>query len=434
MRELPRGWIWVKLGEVLADAKPGFPSGRHNSTGAGVPHLRPMNISRQGRIDLHVLKYVDGEQGARMGPGDVLFNNTNSPELVGKTAYFDRNGEWAYSNHMTRVRPSGGIDGRFLATQLHWLWMQGFYKSILSNHVNQASVSTKALVTAVDILLPPLAEQRRIVAAIERHFSRLDAGDAFLASAAHRLDATRSKVLGSAIVGIDTVPLGELLLHLRYGTSTKCAYDGAGLPVLRIPNVREGRIDSTDLKRAIDGSTDLSRWLVEAGDLLIIRTNGSRDLIGRLGVVDGAQGMAFASYLIRARPDPRKLVPEYAFLVFSAPAIRSLIESKAATSAGQYNLSASSLAALPLPVPPLPEQRRLVAAVEERLSAIDGLRRAMMQANRRTAALRRAILERAFAGELVPQDPADEPAHLLLERIRAEREAPPAHGRSRART
>ena len=75
--------------------------------------------------------------------------------------------------------------------------------------------------------------------------------------------------------------------------------------------------------------------------------------------------------------------------------------------------------------PPLDEQRRIVARVEEQLSAIDALRAAIERAQRRSASLRRAVLERAFRGELVPQDPSDEPASVLLERIRAERAAAP---------
>ena len=75
-----------------------------------------------------------------------------------------------------------------------------------------------------------------------------------------------------------------------------------------------------------------------------------------------------------------------------------------------------------VPVPPLEEQRRIVARVEEQLSSVDALRAAIERAQRRSATLRRAVLERAFKGKLVPQDPLDEPAEALLTRIRAERE------------
>ncbi len=89
----------------------------------------------------------------------------------------------------------------------------------------------------------------------------------------------------------------------------------------------------------------------------------------------------------------------------------------------------SSLATLSPPLPPLEEQQRIVAEVEQRLSAIDALRAAIERAQRRSAALRRSVLERAFRGELVPQDPSDEPASVLLARIHAEREAAGAKGK-----
>jgi type I restriction enzyme S subunit len=90
---------------------------------------------------------------------------------------------------------------------------------------------------------------------------------------------------------------------------------------------------------------------------------------------------------------------------------------------GLQNLNLKQIGAISVPLPPLADQRRIVARVEEQLSAIDALRAAIERAQRRSASLRRSVLERAFRGELVPQDPTDEPASALLERIRAERRA-----------
>jgi hypothetical protein len=87
------------------------------------------------------------------------------------------------------------------------------------------------------------------------------------------------------------------------------------------------------------------------------------------------------------------------------------------------HINLRDIQAYEIPLPPLEEQRRIVAEIDERLGAIDVLRAAIERAQRRGAALRRSVLERAFRGELVPQDPSDEPASALLDRIRAEREA-----------
>src|ERR1700719_2620132 len=89
LNDLPSGWEVVTVGEVLRGVQPGFASGKHNSNGEGVPHLRPMNISRDRCLDFTAVKSVTSGRDLRLHRGDVLFNNTNSPELVGKTARVD---------------------------------------------------------------------------------------------------------------------------------------------------------------------------------------------------------------------------------------------------------------------------------------------------------------------------------------------------------
>jgi type I restriction enzyme, S subunit len=316
------------------------------------------------------------------------------------------------------LRPTMAIDPGFL-----------FYRVIESGFVvrltaRQTGSSYPAVrdtdVFEQPIALPPLAEQRRIVAAIEEQLSRLDSAQKLLHSTTWRLEALAASMIEAIRAPVRR--LGDVLVDLRYGTSTKCGYDGAGAPVLRIPNVRNRGIDLTDLKCALDPSADVGRVLV--GDILFIRTNGSRDLIGRAAVVGkDAAGMGFASYLIRARVEPDAADPGFLALVLSGRRLRAEIEARAATTAGQYNLGRGAINEFQVPLPPIDEQRRIRLALDEQLATIEDELRNVVIARRRGEALRRAILARAFRGELVPQDPHDEPASLLLERIAAERAA-----------
>ena len=121
-----------------------------------------------------------------------------------------------------------------------------------------------------------------------------------------------------------------------------------------------------------------------------------------------------------ARLTPNAADPRFVMYAFKSRRFRVFVNSLNKGSLIQHMFT-SQLAEYALPLPPLEEQRRIVAEVEQRLSAIDALRAAIERAQRRSAALRRAVLERAFRGELVPQDPSDEPASVLLARIRAER-------------
>ena len=167
---LPKEWRVVRLGDLVEREillmRNGFPQGQHNETGVGVPHLRPFNITNDGILDLSQIKFVappSDDDPRWLHPGDVIFNNTNSEELVGKTALFNRNGRFVLSNHMTflRVLEPGQIDPYWLARLLHLFWYLGMYRALGRRHVNQVSISLERL-KGVRIPLPPLDEQRAI--------------------------------------------------------------------------------------------------------------------------------------------------------------------------------------------------------------------------------------------------------------------------------
>lgn len=220
-----------------------------------------------------------------------------------------------------------------------------------------------------------------------------------------------------------TISLGSLSHSSGYGTSAKCDYGASGYPVLRIPNVQRGSLDLSDVKYAVDPALDLTKFALDPGDLLFVRTNGSPSLIGRVGVVEESLPYAFASYLIRFRLTPGIVEPRWVQLVTQSPPWRQAIERYAASSAGQYNLSAETLSQLPVPVPPLKVQHETLEAVDAAVAKAMRLSVATDVARTRADHLRSALLQRAFSGKLVPQDPSDEPASVLLDRIRAEREA-----------
>jgi type I restriction enzyme S subunit len=160
-----------------------------------------MNVDRQGRLDLSVVKYVVNSNGPRLRRGDVLFNNTNSPELIGKTTTIETDEELAFSNHMTRLRPPENIYGRFVAHQLHFVWMSGYFKHRCVKHVNQASIASSTLAKSIPLILPPFEEQQHIVAEIEKQFTRLEAGVAGVRRVQANLKRYRAAVLKAACEG-----------------------------------------------------------------------------------------------------------------------------------------------------------------------------------------------------------------------------------------
>ena len=166
----PAHWRLARMGDFVASRvvslTNGFAQGGFNEDGQGVPHLRPFNVTDDGRIDLEHIKSVPAPRADSsywIQQGDIIFNNTNSEELVGKTAYFPFDGKFVLSNHMTRIRvvDSRQIDAAWLAYQFLLQWDHRVFKALCRRHVGQASISLDKL-SNLTLPLPPLAEQRAI--------------------------------------------------------------------------------------------------------------------------------------------------------------------------------------------------------------------------------------------------------------------------------
>jgi len=204
--DIPQGWKLKRLrDDLILDVQPGFACGKNSRDGKGIPHIRPMNVSEAGKIDLTDLKFVPESECSKperfVIDGDVIFNNTNSPALVGKTAYYNLPEQRAFSNHMTRLRCNTEIiDPVFCAMALHQKWREGYYKSVCNNHVSQSSISRQVLLDT-PIFLPPLAEQQYIVARVEALLTQVNAAREHLNRVPLIMKRFRQAVLAAACSG-----------------------------------------------------------------------------------------------------------------------------------------------------------------------------------------------------------------------------------------
>ena len=230
--------------------------------------------------------------------------------------------------------------------------------------------------------------------------------------------------------------LSQLAWSTGYGTSVKCSTGNGGLAVLRIPNVVGGRLSVHNLKFAPVDYVEKNEDLVSVGDVLVVRTNDSRNLIGRGVVVQEKppSPLSFASYLIRIRIIDEPILLRWLSLLWDGIHVRRWIEGNAATSAGQYNISLRVLDTLAIPIPPSAELSVIVDIVERQFAGLERIETELDVKLEMAASLRQSILKHAFTGRLVPQDPNDEPASELLQRIAAERETRAQEDRTAQRT
>ena len=415
--DLPVGWKWVALRDVTV--RPARVDPRKSPVAFKYIDISSIDNSRSTITAPHELLGTDAPTRARqvVRSGDTLYSTVRvylknlarvPPDLDGAVA----------STGFCVLRPGQALDPRFL---FYWVQTAAFtaQTSAMQRGISYPAINESELLE-VAVPLAPLYEQKRIVAAIEEQLTRLDAATASLDASEVRSTRLASTVLraclGGSVVDLRrpdqptltglpnnwrSCKTGDVVTEARYGTSTKCEYEGRGVRVLRIPNIRDRRIDWSDIKHAVDTAEDLSRLYVRSGDVLVIRTNGSRSLIGKVGLVEHDYEAAFASYLIRLKPNISQISPAYLAAVLSSPSYRAVIEARAATTAGQYNLSIPALMSMPVPVPPLEAQEQLVAQVARWESVIESAARSCVSASRHARSLRSAILNAAFTGKLV---------------------------------
>ena len=218
------------------------------------------------------------------------------------------------------------------------------------------------------------------------------------------------------------IRLGTVIDEPKYGTSKKCSYKSSGVGVLRIPNIVGGSINTEDLKYAIFDDDEKDTYSLEEGDLLFVRSNGSVSLVGQTALVKGNDTeYLYAGYLIRIRSNKNVLDDKYLNFLFTAHMLRSQIESKSKSTTGVNNINSRELQSLTNSICSVIEQQEIVKQIEFRLSVTEKLEQNIEDGLKQAETLRQSLLKKAFEGKLVAQDPNDEPASVLLARIKLEK-------------
>ena len=310
--------------------------------------------------------------------------------------------------------------------------------------------------------LPPVGEQNRIVAAIEEHFSHLDAVKAVLDDLAGRMEALRRRILSDAFSGrlvpqnpndepteillerisgydqgngsmIAGLPAGWVHSRLGdlaaeepraitdgpFGSHLKTAhYTDAGPRVIRLQNIGDGVFKHEDAHISREHYESLARHAVQEGDLVVASLG---ETLPRACLIPAWVPPAIVKAdCIRVRLGP-EVMPSYVNYALQRPELRKETAMKI-KGVGRPRLGLMGIRELLVPVAPIKEQERIVGAIEEHFSGLDAIASVLVAAEGKLENLRRSILSEAFSGKLVPQDPNDEPASALLERIAASRQ------------
>jgi type I restriction enzyme S subunit len=497
--ELPEGWAKISFGDVCK-VQGGYAFKSQDYQDNGLLLVRISNlINGTVQVSSNSVflpeEYWEKFSEFQLNEGDVLIalsgattgkmavNNLPVPALLNQ-----RVGRFKVIDSLT-------VDGGHVAKLVESITEQVLQRAYGGA---QPNISPKEI-EEFPILLPPLNEQKRIVAKIEELRDRLHRSKQSLEAVPELCDRFRQSVLAAAFRGDLTadwreenpdvepasvllerirsdrhslwrnelaikgkdcskvkyseprepsisscnnlpdtwewVSLDQLLYSLRNGLSRKPVDELPGIPILRISAVRAMGVNIDDIRfYRPDISEDVDSYLIESGDILFTRYNGNQQFVGVCGLVpERVENLLYPDKLIRGRLVNKNLcLPKFLEIICNVGVSRSYIEQHIKTSAGQHGIAGSDLKSTPIPLPPVAEQKAIVEIVDSQFSILKRLISVSGFCSENIQYLNQSILAKAFRGELVEQDPNDEPASVLLDRIRAEREASQENKKSRS--
>ena len=394
-------WPLVELGNVCSRVSVGHvgKTSEYYTDNSGVPFLRTQNVSKTG-LELSDIKYVTNDFHSRLKKsqlveGDVILSRVISSQI--NCAVIPPNFGEANCANIILARPTKELlDSKFL---YYYLKSEFTQKELLKNQVGSAqSVVNTGVFKSWKIPLPPLEEQKRIAAILDKtdaiHQKRkqaIDLADEFLRSVF--LDMFGDPVTNPK--GFQVGTIRDIVSKVNYGTSDKASETEGGFPILRMGNITyKGGWDFSDLKYIDLDDKDQGKYLARKNDLLFNRTN-SKELVGKTAVFNESRPMAIAGYLIRVRTNELGN-PWYISGYLNSSHGKQTLLNMCKSIVGMANINAQELQDINILLPPVELQNKyesIVKEVNERVSRHH-------ESVKELQVLFNALSQKAFSGQL----------------------------------
>ena len=428
---LPNGWITCTIGDLF-NVSYGL-SERLSKTSPtsknDIPVIRIPNITDGGILDLSKLKYftLDEKKKSRLmlKKGDVLFNWRNAPKWIGRSAVFDNEEEYVNASFLLKLRPYKKGYSYFISYYLNFLRKTGFFLNIIENAVNQANFNGSKT-KQIQIILPPLNEQKRIVSKIQELFSKIESTTELLENVKLRLSEYKHSLL-------IWIFYGDFKQKFSFSSDWKKVslvdvYDivGGGTPSTKNPKYWNGKtpwITSADIYgiKDIRPRRNVSQLGIENSATNVIPKNSilvvTRVGLGKLGITE--KPMCINQDIQALIERDSQIYSLFALHYLSEEVQIFKYRNRGTTISG---VTKKQLADLSFILPSLEDQKRIVDYIEMQVSKIQNTKKTVEENLLILNSMKALILKQAFEGKLVPQDPNDEPAEILLQKIKQEKE------------
>lgn len=404
---------------------------QQNKEGLGVPITRIETIAK-GEIDLQRVGYANLKEVPpqfKLDDGDILFSHINSDKHLGKTAIFKAShGDVYHGINLLRIKLIANlITPEFFNLQCRHARNNGTFILNAQHAVNQSSLN-QGRIKLLPLLLPPVEEQKRIVARIDSLSAKSRRVRDQLDHIPRLVEKYKQAILAATFNDASfaqwkQVRFEEFLTEAIVGlVRSKAQQSATGeSPYIRMNHFdMEGTWNDDDLTFVKISPEELRRYELREGDVLF-NTRNSFELVGKVAVWPANRpGCVYNNNLLRLR-FTAQVNPHFAGLLMMSPAFRAYLQTKKSATTSVCAIYQRSLMQAPFAIPSLNEQHTIAQRVRNGMAWIDRLASEATSARKLMDHLDQAVLAKAFADELVPQDPNDEPASVLLERIRLER-------------
>ena len=369
------------------------------------------NVTSSGRLDWSALTRVPVDAAIvdafGLRSGDVLFNNTNSAELVGKSALFEGFDEpVVFSNHFTRLRTDETqLAPDFLAAWFQDKWNSGLFREICHRWVGQAAVQRDRLL-ALEIVFPDIHEQRRVAAAVRSQVAEVERARAAAEAQLESANALSAAYLRAAFDSLQAQrwprrPLGEVSEIVAGITLGRRLSGGRSrvVPYLRVANVKDGYLDLSDVNEIEASEVEIEKLRLHRGDLLLTE-GGDPDKLGRGSLWrEELLECVHQNHIFRVRFDPAQFVPDFASAQIGSHYGKRYFLAHAKQTTGIATINRKVLAAFPLMTPDRVEQERIAGALIAQMVIAQQLTQALSERVKEIESLREVLLRRAFSGE-----------------------------------
>ena len=416
MTELPQNWIEKELGKFVTHKKGTKPDNLYReSLESYVPYI-DIKAFEKNIIE----QYTEKATAKLTKPNNILVVWDGARAgLVGIAPC-----EGAIGSTLVDIESqSDDIDNKYL-----YHFLSSKYQYINSKprgsgtpHVNPDLYWNMA------IPLPPKNEQKRIVKKLDAIIPKVDEVNSRLERVPLILKRTRQSILNQAITGeltkdwrkehnINTsweeTTIKSIVLSYKNGLSKRSGKEGKETVVLRLADLCNHKIIRDNIREIKITDNEAQQYKLDYNDMLVIRVNGSEDIVGRFILYDINEDWIYCDHLIRLKYDTTKIDPYYLYYYAQTNIVREYIKANMVSSAGQNTINQGTIDNIPLMLPILEEQEEIVRQVKKAFEKLDKIEEQYKKAKSYTDRITQSILHKAFTGNLVPQDPNDKPVEL----------------------